>query len=351
MHRKSRRLPNRSVYVAGWVAPLLLAAAMTGMPATAAEAPRGRLAGGQAYDLPGWFKKSFLDLREDAQEAGERGRHAMLFMHLKECPYCARMLDENFRKGETKAFMQKHFDVVAIDIRGSSPVEWLDGKTYTEQELAVATKVVATPTVVFVNAEGKVVLRLNGYRHPSAFRVALDYVQGRHYRSQTLAAFAEKRSQGTVYAFRNHPRYVEMTNFKGFGKPLAVIFEDRACADCEEFHAKVFTHPEVQPELDKFTVVRLDAYSSSPIIDIEGRKTTPKDWAQRLNLAYRPGIVLFNEGKERARMDGMLYRFHFKELLRYVSGQFYHRYSTKTQYNAARREELLKQGVVIDYSQ
>ena len=50
-------------------------------------------------------------------------------------------------------------------------------------------------------------------------------------------------------------------------------------------------------------------------------------------------------------MEGMLYRFHFKELLRYVSGRHYHEYPSMSQYNAARREELLKRGEVIDYSQ
>lgn len=347
MNRKCRSIPRRRSSAAWWLAAAM---ALT-IAGAAADAPRGRLAGGEAYDLPPWFKKSFLAVRDDAREAGAQGRHAMLFMHLKECPYCARMLDENFREGESKDFMQKHFDVIAIDIRGSSPVEWLDGKTYTERELAEATKVVATPTVVFVNAEGKVVLRLNGYRRPPAFRQALDYVQGRHYGKQTLASFVEQQNHKGVYRFRAHPRYVEMTNFKGYAKPLAVIFEDKDCVDCEEFHTRVFTHPEVQPELDNFTVVRLDAYSTSPIVDIEGRRTTPKDWAKGLNLVYRPGIVLFNEGKERARMDGMLYRFHFKELLRYVSGRYYYEYPTKTRYNAARREELLRQGVVIDYSQ
>lgn len=347
IHERSGRRPG---IAARWLVALVLAA-VAATSGLAAETPRGRLAGGQAYDLPPWFKKSFLAVRDDAREAGAQGRHAMLFMHLKECPYCARMLDENFRAGGTKEFMERHFDVIAIDIRGSSPVEWLDGKSYTERELAEATKVVATPTVVFLNAEGKVVLRLNGYRQPPAFRHALEYVQGRHYERQTLAQFVEQRSNETVYRFRTHPKYVEMTNFKGYARPLAVVFEDRDCTDCDEFHDKVFTHPEVRPELDEFTVVRLDAYSTSPIVDIQGRRTTPKDWAKRLNLVYRPGIVLFNEGKERARMDGMLYRFHFKELLRYVSGRYYYQYPTKTQYNAARREELLKQGVVIDYSQ
>ncbi len=90
---------------------------------------------------------------------------------------------------------------------------------------------------------------------------------------------------------------------------------------------------------------RLDAYSTSPITDIEGRKTTPKEWAQRLNVIYRPGVVLFNEGKQRMRMDGMQYHYHFKELLRYVSGRYYREYATFPSYNAARREELLQQGV------
>lgn len=319
--------------------------------AAGADTPRGRLAGGQIYELPGWFKKSFLVLNEDVEEAKARGRHVMLFMHLAECPYCARLLDENFRTGDTKDFAEKNFDVIGIDIRGGNTVEWFDGKSYTEQELARMLKVAATPTLLFFDASGKTALRLNGYRKPHAVRQALDYVHGKHYQSQALASYVEKQNKAAVYRFRADPRFSKMTNFKGYSGPLAVIFEDKDCADCEEFRAKVFNHPVVQPELAKFKIVRLDAYSTSSIVDIEGRKTTPKEWAQRLNLVYRPGIAFFNEGAERMRMDGMHYQFHFKELLRYVSGKYYHEHATFSSYNAARREELLQQGVVIDYAQ
>ncbi len=307
--------------------------------------------GGQQYDLPGWFKNSFLVLNEDVEEAGQRGRHVLLFMHLDECPYCARLLKENFRRGETKDFAEKHFDVIGINIRGDRPVEWFDGKTYSERELAGNLKVKATPTLVFFDTKGKIVLQLNGYRKPAALRQALAYVHGKHYRTQTLAAFVEQQNKAAVYHFRKDPRFSDMTDFKGYAKPLAVIFEDKDCTDCDEFHAKVLNHAEVLPELAKFKVVRLDAYSDSPIVGIDGRKTTPKKWAQSLNLVYRPGIVFFNEGKERMRMDGMQYHYHFKELLRYVSGKYYPQYATFSLYNAARREELLSQGVVIDYSQ
>ena len=344
---------NRTLYMAmpRLVMLLLLTVIGASWSADAAETPQGRLTGGQKYDLPPWFKQSFLALRDDAKEAGAQGRHAMLFMHLEECTYCARMLNENFRAGVTQAFMQKHFDVIAVDIRGDQTVEWLDGKSYTEREVARLTKVVATPTVLFLDATGKIVLTLNGYRKPESFRQALDYVQGRHYEKQTLANFVEQRNQKPVYKFRSHPKFTAMTNFKGYKKPLAIMFEDKNCADCDEFHTKVLNHADVTPELKDFTLVRLDAYSTSPITDIDGNKTTPKAWAQKLNLVYRPGAVLFNEGKERARMDGMLYRFHFKELLRYVSGQYYNEYPSKSAYNAARRQELTEQGIDIDYSQ
>lgn len=320
-------------------------------PATAAEARRGQLTGGQIYELPDWFKKSFLVLHEDVEEAKAQGRHAMLFMHLDECPYCARLLNENFRSGEAKDFAEKYFDVIAINIRGGNSVVWFDGKTCSETELARKLKVVATPTMVFFNAKGKTVLQLNGYRKPAVLRQALDYVHGKHYQSQSLSSYVEKQNRTAVYRFRPDARFSDMTDFKGYAKSLAVIFEDKDCTDCDEFHAKVLNHAEVQPELAKYKIVRLDAYSDSAMVDIDGRKTTPRAWAQQLNLIYRPGVVFFNEGKERMRMDGMQYHFHFKELLRYVSGKHYHEHATFSSYNAARRDELLSQGTAIDYAQ
>ena len=51
------------------------------------------------------------------------------------------------------------------------------------------------------------------------------------------------------------------------------------------------------------------------------------------------------------RIDTRLYHYHFKERLRYVSGEYYKRYANLSQYGAARRAELLKQGIDIDYSE
>ncbi|MGA9033502.1 MAG: thioredoxin fold domain-containing protein [Sulfuricaulis sp.] len=328
---------------------LVIALSIAGVPATAEAAP-GKMTGGVKYDMPEWFKMSFLDLKDDLKDANAHGRQIMLFLHLEECPYCARMLNENFREGETREFIERHFDVIGIDIRGSRAVEWLDGHQYSELALAKMLKVYATPTIILIDHEGRTALRLDGFRKRQAFRQALDYVQQQAYRQESLTSFVAKQQQAP-YRLRAEPMFRELTNFKGYRKPLAVMFEDKDCTDCDEFHDKVLKNPEVIPELSRFTVVRLDAYSDQPITDIDGKRTTPKQWVEQLGLTYRPGIVLFNEGKERARVDGMLYHFHFKELLRYVSGGYYKEFGSFSQYNAARRAELLQQGINIDYAQ
>jgi thioredoxin-related protein len=331
---------------------LVLAAAallLLGGPAAAQTAP-GKLTGGIVYSLPGWFKPSFFDFREDVEEARKANKHVLLFLHLDECPYCARMLQENFVEGENRAFMQKHFDVIGVNVRGASEVKWFDGKTYTEQSFSRMLKTFGTPTLVFLGPNGDVALKLSGYRDPATLRGALNYVQSAAYRSQPFAAYAAARDRPAVYALREHPQFARVTDFKGYRKPLAILFEDRGCVDCARFHEKTLNHPDVIAEMKNFLFVRLDTGSSAPVVDVAGKQVTPAQWAQALGLAHRPALALYNEGREIARVDGVLYHFHFKERLRYVSGAYYTRYSA-SEYSAARRKELLQQGVSIDYSE
>lgn len=319
-------------------------------PAGAETAP-GKLKGGVNYTLPAWFKVSFLNFREDIEEARKQGRHVMVFLHLSQCPYCARMLEENFVSGDNRGFMQKHFDVIGVNIRGNEEVTWIDGVTYTEQELARQLKVVATPTIVFLDPDNNKVLQLTGYRDPRALRLALDYVQGKNYRNQSFAAYLAAGDKPAIYALRDHAQFSKATNFKGYQKPLAILFEDRQCAECARFHDKTLNHPEVLVEMKKFQFVRLDTDSNAPVITPDGKTTTPGEWAKALDLSYRPAMVLFDEGREIFRVDGRLYHFHFKETLRYVSGGYYKRYPTLSAYNVARRDELLNQGIDIDYAE
>ena len=163
--------------VSALAALMLAAAGLTG----AAEDPAA-LKTGVPYTLPEWFKPSFLDFRQDVAEARKQNRQVLVFFHLENCPYCARMLKENFTSGDNYDFIRKHFDVIAVDVRGSLDVTWVNGAAYSERGLTTHLGIRGTPTLVFLDHDARIVLRLSGYRDPRALRAALDYVQGQGYR-------------------------------------------------------------------------------------------------------------------------------------------------------------------------
>lgn len=317
----------------------------------AAQTPSGTISGGRAHEMPAWFKSSFLNFQDEVSELRASGRHILVFMDLNDCPYCARTLEENFHQGANREYIQKNFDVIAVNVRGAGDVTWIDGANYNEQELALKLKVYATPTLVFIDPDGKKVLQLNGYRSPASLRHALEYVHTKAYRQQSLAVFTEKQKNAPVYKMREHARFEKINDFSRVRGPLAVIFEDRHCVDCASFHEKVLNHPEVLAELKPFRVARLDASAETALVDVSGTRNTSRAWAAALGLNHRPGVVLFQDGKEITRLEGRFYHFHFKELLRYVSGRHYQRYDRFGAYLSDRQAELLRQGVNIDLSE
>jgi thioredoxin-related protein len=315
----------------------------------AAQAAPGKLVGERDYDLPDWFKFSFLELQDDIREASQADKHVMLFMHIDRCPYCTALIEENFRKGSNYDYTRKHFDVIALNIRGDREIAWDKNTAYTEKSLAKKFGIFATPTVLFLNGKGELVYKMHGYRKPPAFAHVLHYVAEKQYKKMTLADYVRQQNE-TRYTFRSHPQFVSMTDFSRYQGPMAVLFEDKSCAECDEFHREVLMHKSVMEELKPFKLVRLDAYATTPIVDNNGKPTTPMDWAKSLKLDYRPGMVLFDKGKEITRADGRLYHFHFKEMLRYVSTGAYRQYASYIDYLGPRQKQLLQSGVTIDVS-
>jgi hypothetical protein len=64
-------------------------------------------------------------------------------------------------------------------------------------------------------------------------------------------------------------------------------------------------------------------------------------------MMYRPGVLIFDEGKLLRRHDSLAYPHHFKESLRYVAGG-YCRQTDYRSYSRQRTEELLDAGVTVD---
>ena len=314
------------------------------------NASQGKFTGGSPHTMPEWFKESFMDMQEDVEEAKDENKHVMLFMTLKFCPYCTKMLKNNFIEGaELQPYIKENFDVIAIDIKGSKEITVTEDLTLTEKEYAKHLNVQYTPTILFLNQNNEVVVRVNGYRSSKNFKYILDFVKNKEYKNMKLTDYIEKVKNKTLYTLQKNKLFKNMTDYSKINGPFAVIFEDGSCTQCDYFHDRVLKDKEVIEEISKFTVIRVDAKSDNEIITPSGEKTTSKQWAESLNLDYRPGVLLFDDKKLISTVDALLYPFHFKEILRYVSGKFYVQYPvTYLDYLRVRQDELLIQGINID---
>lgn len=317
-------------------------------PLHAAE--RGKLTGGVPHAAPDWFKESFLEIQDDVDEASSEGRHVMLFFQLNDCPYCDRMLTESFEADPLKSYIQQHFDVIAVNVRGDREIVFNDELSMLEKELSEHLNVRATPAIMFLDAENNSVVRVDGYRAPERFQQVLNYVSGKAYKKLTLSEHLDKNLERNVYQLRENPLFTEATDLSAIDGPLMVVFEDGSCYDCAEFHDKLLAHEDVQTEIKPYTVVRLNTDDDKEIIDPEGNKTTAKAMANALQMTYRPGVAIYDDGQLMRRTDSLLYSYHFKEGLRYIAGGHYKQEGYHS-YSQRRREELLSAGVTINLAE
>ena len=280
-----------------------------------------------AEDTPDWFKESFLDMREDVAEAARAGRRLMLYFYQDGCPYCAKLLRENFGDKAIAEKTRKHFDVIALNIWGDREVTDFAGRPSTEKAFARALRVQFTPTLLLLDEQGGTALRLNGYIPPHQFHAALDFVGGRLEKRQSftdyLLAHAAEPASG-----RLHPAPWLMApplDLSPRGtKPLLVLFEQKVCAACDEMHAEGFPRPEVARLLGRFRAARVDIASTETLKTPAGKPLPMRDWARQLSIVYTPSLVFFDPaGKEVFRVEGYLRPFHLASSLEYVASGAY----------------------------
>ncbi len=313
---------------------------------------QGIILGTKMSEHPAWFKESFLDISEDVAEASDSNKHVMLFFHLNGCPYCFKMNEENIKNAPYTDFIKNNFDVIALNIKGDREVVVNEELSLTEKEMAKKLKVIYTPSIIFMDSNNKIVARTDGYRSVEGFKEVLDYVHEKAYKSSTLAQYINNK-KSLQYQFRSHPLLSESNDLSSLGNgPIAVLFEDKGCRDCTLLHDGHLNNPEVNDILKHFTFIRLDAMSSQKLIDMNGKTTTPREYAEQLGLSYRPSIVLFDQGKEVMRIESRLFRFHFSEVLRYVGEQYYKKYPKNFyDYIGVKTAEILKSGKNINLAE
>jgi len=308
-----------------------------------------------AIDIPSWFDETFLDFREDVRDAAKAGKRLLLYFGQDGCPYCRELMHVNFGDKTLADKTQRHFSAVAVNVWGDREVTWTDGRTLSEKAFAALLKVQFTPTLLFFDEKGAVVLRLNGYYPPHQLHAALDYVSGRHEGKTAfadyLARHAREPASGKLHDqpfFLKPPLDLDRSRRPGT-RPLAVLFEQKECATCDELHRQGFAHPDVRALVPKFDVARLELFGKERLVIPQGKSLTAEQWGRELRVAYTPTLVFFDEkGVESFRVEAYLRPFHLASALDYVASGTYRKEESFQRYTQRRAETIRAAGGTVD---
>jgi thioredoxin-related protein len=331
----------------------LCGAAQAQQPAQRTLAPG--LVNPGAHEQPDWFKQSFLDLREDVAEARAAHKRLMVYFYQDGCPYCARLLRDNFGQRRIAEATRRYFDVIALNMWGDREVTDLQGRTLTEKAFAKAQKVMFTPTLLLFDQTGKLVLRIDGYFPPHRFLAAVEYVgQGRDAEESFRAHLARRApvpASGRLHYARGYLQkpYDLKAALQHDPRPLLVLFEQHQCRACDELHDDIFQRPVTRKLLAHFQIVLLDQWADTPLVTPQGRRTTARAWAGALGVDYAPRMVFFDRsGQQVFATGGYLRAFHVQSALDYVASGAYRVQPEFQRYIETRADQLRARGQKIN---
>ena len=273
--------------------------------------------------LPPAFTETLLELPDDAAQAAKSGRRLLLYFGQQGCPYCKELMTTSFTQKDITDKVAKHFVAIGLDLFGDREVTWFDGKVRREKELAKFLKVQFTPTVLLLDENGGTIARINGYYPPHRFSAALDYSIKRLEGRLDFAAHMQTVPQtGASATLNEQPFFMKPPHDlrrKAGGKPLAVLFESRHCAPCDELHREGFKREALLSALARFDIARFAIAGRETLTTPQGKATTAEAWARELKIAYTPSVVFFDDtGKEVFRLEAYLRTFHFASSFEYV---------------------------------
>jgi len=274
------------------------------------------------------FVDTLLELPDDAAQAAKSGKRLLLYFGQVGCPYCKELMQTSFTQKAIVDKTAKHFLPIAFNLFGDREVTWFDGKVRSEKDFAKFLKVQFTPTLLLLDEKGNIIARINGYYPPHRFSAALDYsaqrLEGKLSFAEHMKAVPQTGASATLHEqsfFMKPP--LNLARKRG-DKPLAVLFESRHCAPCDELHEEGFKRDKTQAAISKLDVARLSLSGRDPLSTPDGRRSNAEAWGRELRISYTPSVVFFDDrGKEVFRLEAYVRPFHFTSSFEYVASGAY----------------------------
>lgn len=308
------------------------------------------------YEKPDWFKDSFLELQDELEDANANNRQIILYFHQDGCPYCKKLLEDNFSRKNIVDKMKHNFDLLEINMWGDKTVTLFSGDDLSEKEFAKQMNIMFTPTLVFLDKKGQSQFRMNGYYAPDKFSAALDSVLLKSEKEQltikkTSPLTAKKLTEKFIYKGNDLASLISTSK-----KPVMILFEQGNCSECDELHGDIFRRLPIYKQLQQFTIAQVDINSEEDLIGPEGQSLSQRELAEALNIQYTPSILFYQPGSfnKRAghkaifRSEAYLKSFHIQALFDYIISKAYLSEPEFQRFVQRRADKMREDGIEVD---
>lgn len=183
------------------------------LPAALALAPalaRAAKLNDDGLHIQDWFLESFLDLKQDIEEAATKGKRVAISVEQRGCIFCTEMHEKHLANATVSGYIRQHFEMIQLNLFGAREVTDLDGKALPEKEMARRWAVTSTPTIFFlpekpVSGPLKDVApaRMRGLLPPPTFLAMFRFVAERQYDKMEFPAYARQHEEALAKAIAN----------------------------------------------------------------------------------------------------------------------------------------------------
>lgn len=136
----------------------------------------------------------FVSYDQGLRMAQEQGKKIFLYFGRYGCGWCEKTNKETFSDPALRKRYTEHYVLVYVDAESGNRLQLPNGERITEMELGARLNVFATPVFLYLEPNGKVILRAPGFKTVKDFRDFDRYVQSGKYKQEGIMEFLKDQS-------------------------------------------------------------------------------------------------------------------------------------------------------------
>ncbi len=135
----------------------------------------------------------FLAYDAGMERARAEGRRVFVYFGRHGCGWCDKTNREAFSADRIRESYAQHYVLVYVDSESGRRLTLPDGERITELELGARYKVHATPVFIYLEPDGRQILKVAGVQTAQDLEDYDRYVHGGHYRTRKFSEYLSDR--------------------------------------------------------------------------------------------------------------------------------------------------------------